>query len=220
MEVEITDMSSLILDSHTDAVYCVAAHPTQPIIITGGGDDRAFLWSYTSSNDALTATSCTALSGHTDTITAVGFNYDGTLFFTGAYDGIIQVYSLDGTLQQRLEGPEDIEWATWHSKGNAILAGSKDGTVWMWLAHNGQCMQVLAGHDGPVTAGVFSSDGKTICTGGEDSCVRLWAPKTGQCKHVFNNIHDEMPVTCISTHEDLLMTGNNRYIALLSVLYC
>ena len=50
-----------------------------------------------------------------------------------------------GELKQVLEGPEDIEWAEWHSKGNAVLAGSKDGTVWMWMAHNGQCVHVFAG---------------------------------------------------------------------------
>jgi hypothetical protein len=36
----------------------------------------------------------------------------------------------------------DVEWAVWHPKGNAVLAGSADGTAWMWLAHNGQCVQV------------------------------------------------------------------------------
>jgi ribosome assembly protein SQT1 len=35
-----------------------------------------------------------------------------------------------------------VEWAVWHPKGNAVLAGSADGTAWMWLAHNGQCVQV------------------------------------------------------------------------------
>jgi hypothetical protein len=25
------------------------------------------------------------------------------------------------------------------SHSNALIAGSKDGTVWMWLSHNGQC---------------------------------------------------------------------------------
>jgi ribosome assembly protein SQT1 len=110
-----------------------------------------------------------------------------------------------------LEGPEDIEWAQWHSKGNAVIAGSQDGTIWMWLAHDGQCVQVFAGHEGGVNCGTFTSDGKTICTGGEDGTIRLWGPKNGQCKHVFNgyNGHDGM-VTCISASEsdgDLLVSG-------------
>jgi hypothetical protein len=31
----------------------------------------------------------------------------------------------DGVCLQTLEGPEDVEFAEWHSKGNAIVAGSK-----------------------------------------------------------------------------------------------
>ena len=69
------------------------------------------------------------LSGHTDTVTAVGFNYDGTLALTGAYDGTVRIWDVSsGQLKGILEGPEDIEWAEWHSKGNAVIAGSKDGT--------------------------------------------------------------------------------------------
>ena len=41
------------------------------------------------------------------------------------------------------------------SPRNAIIAGSKDGTIWMWLSHNGQCVQVFAGHDGGVSCGEF-----------------------------------------------------------------
>ena len=95
------------------------------------------------------------------------------------------------------------------------MAGSKDGTIWMWLAHNGQCVQVFAGHDGEVTCGLFTQDGKTIVSGGEDGSVRLWAPKTGQCKHVFTSLgagaregHDNI-VTTIAGNEDgdLVVSG-------------
>lgn len=30
----------------------------------------------------------------------------------------------------------------WHSLGNVLLTGSQDGTVWMWEASVGTCMQV------------------------------------------------------------------------------
>ena len=77
----------------------------------------------------------------------------------------------------------------------------------MWLAHNGQCVQVFAGHDGEVTCGLFTSDGKTIVSGGEDGSVRLWAPKTGQCKHVFTSANGGMEgheniVTAIAGSDD------------------
>jgi len=44
---------------------------------------------------------------------------------------------------QTLEGPEgSIEWVRWHPKGNVLLAGSDDMTMWMWLALTGTYMQV------------------------------------------------------------------------------
>ena len=152
------------------------------------------------------------LTGHKDTVTSVGFNYDGSLALTGCYDGSVRIWSVaTGELQGVLEGPEDVEWAEWHSKGNAVIAGSKDGTVWMWLTADGQCVQVFAGHDGAVSCGCFSRDGKVVCSGGEDGTVRLWAPKSGACRHVFEgHFGHEQPVTCVSSSQedpDLLLTG-------------
>jgi angio-associated migratory cell protein len=232
-------MSLASFNLHEDSVYCAALHPTRPgLVLSGGGDDRAFLWKYhlpSDPSDSLTTTAsndengksiefCIELPGHSDTVTAVGFNFDGTLALTGGYDGVVNIWSLSSSsasesanplqpvLLHKLEGPEDVEWATWHSKGNAVLAGSKDGTVWMWLANTGQCVQVFAGHDGGVTCGLFTRDGKTVCSGGDDGTVRIWAPKTGVCKHNFSG---EMggghatSVTSIAGSEDgeLLVTG-------------
>ena len=47
-----------------------------------------------------------------------------------------------GEVRRTLEGPGDVEWLRWHPKGNVVLAGSQDGTIWMWLALTGACMQV------------------------------------------------------------------------------
>ena len=151
----IPDLSHYSFENHKDSVYCVAIHPTIPgIVITGGGDDVAYIWNYHKSitdsnietvNNGSTSSSI-KLEGHIDTVTCVGFNFNGNLALTGGYDGFVKIWKVDtGELVQTLEGPEDIEWAQWHMKGNAIVAGSRDGTIWMWLAHNGQCVHVFAG---------------------------------------------------------------------------
>jgi hypothetical protein len=212
------DMAHAVMSNHRDAVYITAVHPRNAdIIVTGGGDDRAFLWKYDTSTVADVPTEsrvlqCVELAGHTDTVTSVGFNFDGSLILTGAYDGTVRTWdAATGELRLVLDGPEDVEFAQWHTKGNAIMAGSKDGTIWMWLAHDGQCVQVFAGHDGAVTTGCFTSDGKLVCSGGEDGTVRVWAPKTGACKHVFNEHSGHQGlVTCMASHPtdgELLLTG-------------
>ena len=137
----VEDMSLYQFTSHTDSVYCTALHPTKRgIVITGGGDDRAFIWSYETNNTTSTETGSASsnssnrhilfeLTGHTDTVSTVGFNFDGSMALTGSYDGTIRIWSVEtGELKLVLDGPEDIEFAEWHSKGNAIMAGSKDGT--------------------------------------------------------------------------------------------
>lgn len=51
-----------------------------------------------------------------------------------------------------------------------LIAGSKDCTIWMWLANTGHCVHVLTGHEGAVTCGLFTSDGKTIASGACPAC--------------------------------------------------
>lgn len=48
------------------------------------------------------------LSGHKDSITCVGFNYDGKLVATGSYDGKVNIWETwTGNLVKTLEGPGD-----------------------------------------------------------------------------------------------------------------
>eukprot|EP01039_Chlorochromonas_danica_P006249 gene6249-6890_t len=212
---EVEDMAYYVFTGHSQSIFCVAVHPTIPgLIATGGEDDRGFLWRLPLSSSAAPEAAPLELTGHTDSVTSVGFNFNGNLLLTGSYDGTVRIWQVaSGSCQQVLEGPEDVEWAAWHSKGNAVLAGSKDGTIWMWLAHNGQCMMVFSGHDGLVSAGCFSRDGKAVCSGGEDGTVRIWQPRTGACSHVFENNErtkdgHEASVTCIDTEGELLVTGS------------
>jgi ribosome assembly protein SQT1 len=160
------------------------------------------------------------LGGHTDTVTAVGFNWDGSLCLTGGYDGVVRVWDVaTGSERMVLEGPEDIEWAQWHSKGNAIIAGSRDGTAWMWMAHDGSCMQVFAGHDGDVSCGTFTADGKSVCTGGADGTVRVWSPKNGSCKHVFQGPaggFDGMVTSLVGSPDGTMLLAGNRLLFSLS----
>jgi WD40 repeat protein len=75
-------------------------------------------------------------------------------------DGKIFIFNnQNGQKLSSLEGPTEIVWLKWHPKGNVLLAGSEDGTVWMWSIPSGACMSVFTGHLEQVSCGDFTPDG-------------------------------------------------------------
>jgi WD40 repeat protein len=89
------------------------------IVVSGGGDDCAFLWSL---EDGMLAH---VLKGHADSINAAAFNFTGDLVATGSLDHTVKVWKVDtGALIATLDGPGDaIQWLAWHPRGNVLIAG-------------------------------------------------------------------------------------------------
>jgi WD40 repeat protein len=213
----VVDMSVTQLDSHQGPVYAVASfldetNDTSTLtIISGGGDDKAFLHKM---NTGSTPTAVPLEYAHSDSVSCVALNlaYVSTdlsktprLAAVGAYDGAIVIYDPDtGAKLQNLEGPTDVEWICFHPKGGAVLlAGSAaDNTVWMFHVPMNKCLQVFVGHEAAVTAGAFSPDGKWALSASTDGTVRVWAPRTGQSKHVFRLGDDTggAGLTCLATN--------------------
>ena len=173
---------------HTDSVYCVdmavveRGMVSRNVAVSGGGDDRAFVW------DVQSGERLAELTEHSDTVVAVAFNFDLTLFATASYDSTVCIYpSSNFKVVQTLQGPSsEIEWLAWHPKGNAIVAGSADSTAWIWDAMNGTCLGVLAGHEDAVTCGCFTRNGVRVITGSADGSVKLWDAKTSACLCTFS----------------------------------
>jgi WD40 repeat protein len=161
LEVEVEDdsMQGFFLHRQPEkenAVFCIALSPAdENIAISGDQVDRAFLW------NTQTGEKLFELTGHTDSVISVAFSADGKLVATGSMDATVRVWRVQtGQLVHVLEGPAaEIEWVRFHNKGPIVLAGSTDGTSWMWNAEAAACMQVFAGHMGPVLSGLFSADG-------------------------------------------------------------
>ncbi|KAK4057440.1 60S ribosomal subunit assembly or modification protein [Microbotryomycetes sp. JL221] len=178
---------------HEGAVFTMELHPINPLLaVSGGEDDLAYLWRTD------TGQQVAKLTGHSDSVTSVGFSKDGEFVATGGMDGRVRVWkhvkSTDNAdpMQQdwlswefvtNLEGPDEVNWIDWHPKGHVLLAGGADGTVWLWNLPTGNTMHVLSGHMAPVTCGRFTPDGKRIVTCSEDSTLIYWDPRTGEAIH-------------------------------------
>ncbi|KAL2911525.1 60S ribosomal subunit assembly or modification protein [Polyrhizophydium stewartii] len=200
-EIAFVDDSVQGFFDHREPVYAVSLHPSDPTLAaSGGGDDRSYLWRIDTGDKVFD------LGVHTDSVVAVRFSSDGQFVASGGMDGKLFVFRVDtGKLVQTLEGPSEITWIDWHPKGNVILAGSEDGSVWMWQIPSGNCMNVFTGHVEPVTCGQFTPDGKLIITGSADGSLIIWDPKTATALHRFtpqDSRFHQSAITALAINKD------------------
>eukprot|EP00976_Prorocentrum_cordatum_P037369 759370-Prorocentrum_minimum.AAC.5 len=82
-------------------------------------------------------------------VKTLGWNDDGTLLATGAYDGQARIWSRDGELKHALKkhmGP--IFSLKWNKKGDYVLTCSVDHTAIIWDAKTGDVKQEFHDHKG------------------------------------------------------------------------
>ncbi|TRM64677.1 WD40-repeat-containing domain protein [Schizophyllum amplum] len=169
---------------HKKSVFTISGHPTQPLAVSGGEDDMGYIWDITDGEVLV------KLTGHTDSVTCTGWSNDGEMVATGGMDGKIRLWRRVGKENWRtweflteLQGPDEVMFLRWHPKGNVLLAGSNDTTLWLWQLPSGNTMQVFAGHTGPVQCGEFTPDGKNIVSACADGILMYWNPR--DASHIF-----------------------------------
>jgi len=173
------DSSIQHFPDHRKSVFAVSTHPTAPLAVSGGEDEFGYIWDITNGEQVV------KLTGHTDSVSSAAFSSDGEMVSTGGMDGKVRVWRRFGKenfktweFLTELQGPDEVVWLRWHPKGNVLLAGSNDSTVWLWQLPSGNTMQVFAGHTGAVQCGEFTPDGKRIVTACADNTLIYWYPRS------------------------------------------
>jgi WD40 repeat protein len=128
----LADMSIQTINSHNNSsIYSIASHYDQAAnclsIITGGGDDKAFLHKLDNNN---TLGSVQLPHAHTDSVSSVATNEKYVsadlkktpkYIAVGAYDGSIILYNPEnGEKINVLDGPTDVEFVSFHPKGGSV----------------------------------------------------------------------------------------------------
>ncbi|KEF60551.1 uncharacterized protein A1O9_02112 [Exophiala aquamarina CBS 119918] len=158
-EIQLQNDSSAHFDSHTDSIFCIAQHPTNPnLIITGGGDDVAFLFdasipsgpvlpsSYESNpqpqGERQSIAPFQKLDGHTDSVNAVTFTLPkGEYAVTAGLDGKLRAWKpSDPALTKwafvaEASEVQEINWVAASPSPdhpNTIALGASDGSVWVY----------------------------------------------------------------------------------------
>lgn len=166
------DDAVLTFSTHEGPVFCGSFHPTQNLAVTGGEDDKAYVWSTETGNVVF------AVEGHKDSVIAAEFSADGNYLATGDMAGYIQVFKLSQDYKQVWEFEMgDMSWMQWHIAACVLLAGSDTGESYVWRIPSGDC-KVLQGNGSKAEIGQLTADGKSLVVGYSDGCVKLWDIKS------------------------------------------
>jgi ribosome assembly protein SQT1 len=96
--------------------------PNPPLAITGGEDDLGYIFSPIPSSSNLPFNGETfpavKLTGHTDSVVAAGWSFDGEMIATGGMDGRVRVWRrVTGRRGSAGDGQAEVEgveaWKTW-----------------------------------------------------------------------------------------------------------
>jgi ribosome assembly protein SQT1 len=150
--------SSAHFDKHSDSIFCIAQHPTDPkIVATGGGDDVACIFDSTPEPPPVLPASYQSnphpverkgleliarLEGHKDSVNALAFTLPGGEFLaTAGLDGQLLIWrDVSGSrLKWESHGSaQEVDEINWLSPcpspghPNSIALGASDGSVWVY----------------------------------------------------------------------------------------
>lgn len=199
------DDAKCVFSNHKGSVFSCDIEPKEgKLIVTGGEDDKAYVWESPSGEVILQC------NGHKDSVTCVGFSYDGTYVATGDMSGVIQVWKIAGKSLAWETSVEDLEWLKWHHGANVLLGGTISGDVYMWRIPSGE-FKLLPGNGKKTECGVILPDGRRAAIGYEDGSVKIFDMKIASVLHHFaeGQVHSDS-LTDMDCHPDnnLLISGS------------
>jgi len=119
--------------------------------------------------------------GECGLIHALALSPDGKTIACGGNDGSLQRWNTDGEMIEDAWMGHLVRSVSWAPNGGHIASGSKDGTILIRKAENGE-VEV-----GPIETGqgwvyslAYSPSGDRIALGGENKTICIWDSNTGE----------------------------------------
>lgn len=143
-------------------------------IATGGDDGKLKVWSVQNGFCFVT------FSEHTAPIMDITFAKHGSVLFSASLDGTVRAFDLVRYRNFRtFTSPSPVQFSSIavDPSGEVVAAGSTDTfEVFMWSVQTGKLLDILAGHEAPVSALAFSPTGANqLASGSWDRTIRLWS---------------------------------------------
>nr|ADF43197.1 UTP1m [Chlamydomonas reinhardtii] len=157
---------------HYHDITTTAFSPDGALIATGADDCKVKVFQQSSGFCFVT------FSDHSAPVTAVTFLPSGHALLSASLDGTVRAWDLVRYRNFRtLTAPSPVQFGSLavDPAGEVVCAGTVDTfQIYVWSLKTGRLLDVLAGHEGPVSALAFSPITSLLASGSWDRTVRTW----------------------------------------------
>lgn len=205
---------------HDGSVLCMRHGEAGGFVATGGEDHSIRIWSEDTGAPRVT------LRSHLGAVLAVVSPQEQDLLISAGGDRTVKVWQLStATLQRTLGdplagavaagivGPQAVRslaasaaghtgpvTCLAHVDGDALLSGSKDGTMRLWNFRTGEHIRVYQGAKGLIECIAVGLAGQIIASAGTSAEITLWDAQTGRAHRSLTG-HDSN-ITCLALTPD------------------
>ncbi|XP_011501575.1 PREDICTED: angio-associated migratory cell protein [Ceratosolen solmsi marchali] len=188
--------ASCIFEKHTASVFCGSLSKDAQYAVTGGEDDKAYVWDVKSGKLILEC------ENHKDSVIFADFSYDDLYLATGDMNGIIQIRKTSDRTIIWNDDMGDATWMQWHSMAHVLLAGSVKGEIYMWKIPEGEC-KIIQGFGNRTETACLMPDGKRLVVGYEDGVIRVIDLKScAILTTISSHIGHNAAITSLDCHMD------------------
>eukprot|EP01113_Clastostelium_recurvatum_P001902 TRINITY_DN10784_c0_g1_i5.p1 TRINITY_DN10784_c0_g1~~TRINITY_DN10784_c0_g1_i5.p1 ORF type:complete len:772 (-),score=261.72 TRINITY_DN10784_c0_g1_i5:16-2331(-) len=152
----------------------IAYSPDGLLIASGGDDSKVKLW------NTRTGFCFVTFSEHNSAISAIQFGprVGHQVVFSASLDGTVRAFDLIRYRNFRIfTAPTPVQFGSLavDQSGDIVCAGTVDTyEIFVWSVQTGKLLEVLAGHEGPVSGLAFSSSLPYLASSSWDRTCRLW----------------------------------------------
>eukprot|EP00123_Amoebidium_parasiticum_P001398 comp12472_c0_seq1/m.7413 comp12472_c0_seq1/g.7413 ORF comp12472_c0_seq1/g.7413 comp12472_c0_seq1/m.7413 type:complete len:857 (-) comp12472_c0_seq1:495-3065(-) len=150
----------------------LAYAPDGQLVGTGGDDGKLKVWNTRSGFCFVT------FNEHAGGITGIQFSNSGHAVFSSSLDGTVRAFDLIRYRNFRtFTSPSPVQFCSLalDPSGELVCAGSLDTfEIFVWSVQTGRLLEMLAGHEGPVTCLAFNPLSAVLCSGSWDHSIRVW----------------------------------------------
>nr|XP_054590312.1 PWP2 small subunit processome component [Nothobranchius furzeri] len=197
---------------HFNNMASLAYSPDGQHIVTGGDDGKVKVWN---SNSGLCFVTFTE---HTSSVTNVTFTSSGFVIVSASLDGMVRAFDLHRYRNFRtFTSPRPAQFSSLavDVSGELVSAGAQDSfEIFLWSMQTGRLLEVLGGHEGPVSCLCFSPVQSILASVSWDRTVRLWdMSDSWQVKETLSLTSDGLCVTYRPDGQELAVATLNGDIS-------